>query len=118
MRVETRGGILVEVIVERDEENRICGFQGCQIEDGPGMAALYLVRAAVAGLSDYLHFESSFCEENGEFSWLIDRSAAYSHLNREIDAILETVLCGLKLLEHNYQAEFIVQDMTADVSVS
>lgn len=109
---------MVEVIVERDEENRICGFQGRQIANDPGMVSLYLVRAAVAGLSDYLHFESNFYEENGEFSWLINRSAAYSYLNREIDAILEAVLCGLKLLEHNYQAEFVVQDITADVSVS
>jgi uncharacterized protein YsxB (DUF464 family) len=110
---------LVEIIVERDEENRICSFQGRQIiEDVAGLISLYLVRAAVASLSDYLYLESSFYKENAQFSWLINRSATSAHLNREIDAILETVLCGLKLLEHDYPAELVVQDMTADVGVA
>jgi hypothetical protein len=110
---------LAEIIVERDEENRICRFQGRQIENNsPGIASRYLVQAAVTGLASYLYVESTFRAKNGEFSWLINRSAATASLNREIDAILETVLCGLKLLERDYQAEFVVQDMTAAVSLS
>lgn len=105
-----------EVVVQRDEKNRILGFvvRDINAETTGGASALYFLQAAANALTDYLHVpvEASVGDEAGV---LIDRSDP--HLDREIDAILETVVIGLRMLEREFPADLEVPEATAGVEV-
>jgi len=46
---------------------------------------------------------------------MIDRSD--SHLDREIDAVLETIILGLRMVEREFPTDLVVQEATIGVEV-
>jgi len=105
-----------EVLVKRDEDNRLAGFtlQGMQADTTASASAIHLLRATVASVSGYLHIRANF-STGKEFLLTIDRSDP--HLNREIDAIMETLLIGLKMLAEEYPHDLVVREARAEVRV-
>ena len=105
-----------EIIVQRDEQNRIIGLTGREMEaGGPAtMSALHFLQAAVASMTDYLHVTPDF-SIGEEVHLIVNRSDLY--LNREIDAIMETLVIGLKMLAKEYSGDFVVDEATIGVQV-
>jgi hypothetical protein len=105
-----------EARIHRDERGRIVGLT--LRETGPstaaGTSANHFVLAASASLSEYLHVPVGGGGE-GASSFSIDRSD--THLDREIDAVLETLVIGLRMLEREYPADLIVEEATVGVEV-
>jgi len=105
-----------EVAVQRDERNRIVGLVVREIssETTAGASALFFLQAAASALTEYLHVsvEAGVGDESG---LLVDRSDP--HLDREIDAILETVVIGLRMLGREFPAEVAVLEAAAGVEV-
>ena len=105
-----------EVLVQRDETNRIVGFvaRGLSPETLPGIGVFQLLRAGSAALTDYLHVptESSLSEE---MYLAVDRSDP--HLARELDAVLETLATGFRLLERDCPDDLVVHDAAVGVEV-
>ena len=105
-----------EVLVRRDEDGRLVGFtlQGMQKDTTASASAVHLLRATVASVSSYLYIRPTF-SAGKEFVLTIDRSDP--HLDREIDAIMETLLIGLKMLEKEYPHDLVVREAGAKVRV-
>ncbi len=105
-----------EIIVSRDERNRILELTGQGVDgDTPtGAAALRFLEAAVSSMTDYLHLAPDYSLSNG-VHLSIDRSAP--HLNREIDAIMETLVIGLKQLAAEYSQDLVVHEATIGIRV-
>lgn len=105
-----------EILIRRDERNRVTGLSVCDVDDQTvaGASALHLLRAVTATLVDYLHVgvESSIPDAA---ELVIDRRD--SHLDRELDAVLETLVVGLKLLAKEYPADLVVEEATIGVEV-
>ena len=105
-----------EAIIHRDDRGRIVGLTLRDV--GPstiaGTSAGHFVRAVSASLSEYLHVPVAIGEEVVA-DLTIDRSD--THLDREIDAVLETLLIGLRMLEQEYPADLVVQEATVGVEV-
>ncbi len=105
-----------EIVVSRDEHNRILGLngQGIDCSSGPGVAALRFIEASVASMTGYLHLAPGYSA--GKVMTLsVDRSAP--HLNREIDAIMETLVIGLKQLAIEYAQDLAVHEETVGIQV-
>jgi len=102
--------------VKRDENNRLIGFtlQGAKTKTIASASAIHLLRATAASVSDYLHARLRF-SEGKEFLLTIDPGD--HHLKREIDAIMETLLIGLKMLEEEYPYDLVVREAEAEVRV-
>lgn len=75
---------------------------------------LWFLRATVSAITDYLHLAPVFAVGE-EISLVIDRSDP--HLNREIDAIMETLVIGLKMLATEYPSDVVVQEATVGLKV-
>lgn len=75
---------------------------------------MHLVQAASTSLLEYLHVPVTVADAE-DVGFAIDRSDA--HLDREIDAVLETLVIGLRMLEREHPSEFVVQEATAKVEV-
>ncbi len=105
-----------EILVQRDEKNRVFGLIGREMEEGnPAMmGVLQLLRAADASMSEYLHLAPKF-KVDKEISLIIDRSDP--HLNREIDAIMETIVVGFKMLAEEYRDDLVVHEAPAMIRV-
>ena len=105
---------MAEIIVQRDEENRILGLSGKDMEEGANASTstLHFLEAAISAMSDYLHLAPVF-SIGDELCLEVDRSDP--HLNREVDAIMETLVIGLNMLAKEYPNDFIVHE--ADVGV-
>lgn len=105
-----------EIIVSRDEHNRILDLTGQGIDgDTPtGAAALRFLQASVSSMTDYLHLVPDYSLGNG-VHLSIDRSAP--HLNREIDAIMETLVIGLRELAAEYAQDLVVHEATVGIRV-
>jgi uncharacterized protein YsxB (DUF464 family) len=105
-----------EVLIQRDERNRVTGLSVRDLggETAAGKSALHLVQAVTASLVDYLHVtvESRESEAPG---LSIDRCD--THLDRELDAVLETLIIGLRMLEKEYPADLVVVEPTVGVEV-
>ncbi len=105
-----------EVLVQRDEANRIVGFvaRGLSPEMLPGIGVFQLLRAGSAALTEYLHVptDSSLSEE---MYIAVDRSDP--HLTREVDAVLEMLAIGFRLLERDCPDDLIVHDAAVGVEV-
>lgn len=105
-----------EVLVQRDETNRIVGFvaRGLSCETLPGLGVAQLLRAGSAALTDYLHVQAEHSLSD-EMYLLVDRSDP--HLARELDAVLETLAIGLRLLERDCPDDLAVHDAAIGVEV-
>ncbi len=105
-----------EALIHRDDRGRIVGLTLRDV--GPstavGTSACHFLRAASASLSGYLHVPV-VADDGFEGSLTIDRSDA--HLDREIDAVLETVVIGLRMLEREYPSDLVVQEATVGIEV-
>lgn len=105
-----------EIIVQRDDRNRILGLSGQGIgEDNlADAAALRFLRAAIATMTDYLHVTPNYSLDE-TVQLVIDRTD--QHLNREIDAIMEALVTGLKALGVEYSEDFVVHEATVEIQV-
>ena len=105
-----------EILIQRDEQNRIVGLTSRGGEEGSiaMMSALQFLRAAVAGMTEYLHVNPDF-SVGEEIDLVVNRSDP--HLNREIDAIMETLVIGLRTLATEYPSEVVVHEATVGLKV-
>jgi len=105
-----------EIIVQRDEQNRILSLTGREMEEGSPAttSALHFLRATVTAMTEYLHVDLDF-SIGEEISLVLDRNDP--HLHREIDAIMETLVIGLKLLAVDYPSDVVVRDATVGIQV-
>ncbi len=104
-----------DAIIHRDDRGRIVGLTLRDIgaETIAGTSAGHFVQAVAASLSEYLHVPVTGGELDGELT--IDRSD--THLDREIDAVLETLVIGLRMLEREYPSDLVVQDAKVGIEV-
>jgi len=106
---------MVEVLIERDEEGRVQAV-ALRGDDSPeALAAAALVEAPVLGMRHYLHLTPEAYREGDTFRFRVDRSDIF--LDREIDAILETMVLGLRSLERDRPDKLAVREIGLDVKV-
>lgn len=105
-----------EVVVQRDEENRIVTLtaRGMEEATGIGSRALHALRAAGVAMTDYLHLAPDL-SEGEEVRLVVDRSDPY--LYREIDAIMETLVIDLKLLSREQPGDLVVHEEAVGIEV-
>lgn len=106
---------MVEVVIERDEEGRVQTVTLHGDESAEGLAAAALVEAPVLGLRDYLHLDPEVTKEGHALRFRVDRSDFF--LDREIDAVVETMVLGLRWLAHRRQGRIAVHEVGASVKV-
>jgi len=102
-----------EIRIRRDERSRVTGFSVRGVDSGTpaGTSAQHLLRAVTTSLVDYLHMTV----ESDATELLINRNDL--HLDRELDAMLETLVIGLKLLAEEYPSDLVVEEATVGVEV-
>jgi len=110
---------MIGVEVYRDSEGKICEFrrlkEGGLSEEHPLQVSVSsLVQTAIIGLEDYLKLEPQVEEEGSYLQCKLEREY---FLNREIDAILETMILGLRALERDYPGFLEVREVGSDVKV-
>jgi uncharacterized protein YsxB (DUF464 family) len=107
-----------EIVVQRDENNRIVGVSvhGLSPErDGDVANSVHrFLRAVVASMNDYLHVPAGILPAEA-LRLEVDRTDV--HLSREIDAILETLVIGLNMLAEEYPSELVVRESSIGVQV-
>jgi len=105
-----------EIIVSRDEHNRILELIGQGIDGNTpaGAEVLRFLQASVSSMTDYLHLAPTY-SLGKQVHLSIDRSAP--HLNREIDAIMETLVIGLRQLAMEYEGDLVVHEATVGIQV-
>lgn len=106
---------MVEVLIERDESGRVQSVILVGEESPEGLAASLLVEAPVLGMKRYLHLDPGFSREGQNLRFQVDRSDVF--LDREVDAILETMVLGLRALEQERPGRVAVRDVGLDVKV-
>ena len=113
---------MIEVEILRDAEGRIQELR-CQGEIPESVAeegryvevgVTTLLRTAVLGLREYLKLDP---EVEDEPERLVLRLKRDYLLNREIDAILETMLLGLRTMERRYPDFLSLKDVPSGVQV-
>ena len=110
---------MIEVEVYRDGEGKVCEFhrrkeEGLSEEHPLQVSVSALVQTAIIGLESYLKLEPQVEEEGGYLRCKLEREY---FLNREIDAILETMILGLRALERDYPEFLEVREVGSDVKV-
>jgi len=107
---------LGEILIQRDETNRITGLvvRDLAMETIAGASAFHLLQAVIGSLTDYLHVPVESSQSDATYL-TIDRSDP--HLDRELDAVLATLVRGLKMLEKEYPNDLLVQEATIGVEV-
>ena len=105
-----------EALIHRDDRGRIVGLTLRDVgsSTAAGTSANHILQAASASLLGYLHVPVAGAGEV-DAGFTIDRSDA--HLDREIDAVLETLVIGLRMLEREYPSDLVVQEATVGVEV-
>ncbi len=105
-----------EIIVQRDEEGRIVALigEGMGEPNAATRSGMYFLRAAENALSEYLRLSPTLTATD-EVRMIVDRSDPL--LNREIDAVMETVVRGLKLLAQDFPGDLVVHEATLGVKV-
>ncbi|MEW5827055.1 MAG: hypothetical protein AB1778_09535 [Candidatus Bipolaricaulota bacterium] len=104
-----------EILVQRDERGRILGFAARDL----GTAKLAgevgrMFEAAVSVLTEYLHVHAE-CSLTEEMALVVDREGP--HLDRELDAVFETLVTGFRLLERDYGGKVAVHEGSIGVGV-
>lgn len=105
-----------EALIQRDDRGRIVGlsFRDIGCSTVAGTSAHHFLQSVAASLSEYLHVPiDSAVDEDADLT--VDRSD--THLDREIDAVLETFVIGLRMLEREYPSDLVVQEATVGVEV-
>ncbi len=111
---------MIEVEIYRDSEGKICEFRGRLLQRSTGEQAplqvgvLALLRTAVIGLERYLRLEPEVEEREELFHCKLEREY---FLSREIDAILETMVLGLRELEREHPGYLEVREQVSNVKV-
>ncbi|MCS7217045.1 MAG: hypothetical protein N2507_02045 [Candidatus Bipolaricaulota bacterium] len=106
---------MVEVLIERDEEGRVQVVTLYGDDSPEGLAAAVLVEAPVLGMKHYLHLDPEVSREGTVLRYRVDRSDLF--LDRELDAILETMVLGLKALSQDRPGKVAVREVGLDVLV-
>ena len=106
---------MIEVLVERNEEGRVQSVVLTGDGSPEGLAAMALVEAPVLGMRHYLRLPPETHVEGDTFRFRIDRDV--STLDRELDAILETMVLGLKWLERDRPDRVAVREVGLDGKV-
>ena len=105
-----------EIWIQRDETGRIVEVvgQGLRVETPAAEAALRFLRAVETTMRDYLHVDAELSTEAG-VRLVVDRQDF--HLHREIDAVTEGLVIGLRQLAAEYPADLEVNEPTVRVEV-
>jgi len=105
-----------EIFVQRDGSNRIVGvaIHDISADTAVGTAVLGYLQTVAESLTTYLHVPVVGGTAD-DFGLAVDR--ADLHLDRELDAILETLVIGLRLLETRFPGEMTVHEATVGVEV-
>ncbi len=105
-----------EVLIQRDETNRVIGLlvRDLAADSAAGLGVSLLVDSVSAVLHEYLHVAVE-CSSEGDTYLEIDRSDP--HLDRELDAVLGTLVSGLRLLEKKYSDRITVHEGSVGVEV-
>jgi uncharacterized protein YsxB (DUF464 family) len=112
---------MTEIEIYRDADGRITAFRSrghAEYEDEgkdiicAGVSAL--VQTAVLGLEEYLKLSPYVEQEKGRLYCKLERDI---FLNRETDAILHTMVLGLKALEREYPKHLKVEEVGSNVQV-
>jgi hypothetical protein len=107
---------LGEILVQRDESNHVIGVvvRGVRQLTTLGTTISVLLEAAATSLTEYLHVsvESSF---GTDMTLVVDRGDP--HLDRELDAILETLVVGFRLVERDHAKSVSLHEETVGVEV-
>ncbi len=105
-----------EILVQRDESNHVIGVvvRGVRQLTTLGTTISVLLEAAATSLTEYLHVsvESSF---GTDMTLVVDRGDP--HLDRELDAILETLVVGFRLVERDHAKSVSLHEETVGVEV-
>lgn len=106
---------MVEVLIERDDEGRV-QVVTLYADDSPeGLAATMLVEAPIWGMQNYLHLAPEMSREGSVLRFRVDRSDLF--LDREIDAVMETMVLGLRALAQDRPGKVAVREVGLDVLV-
>lgn len=106
---------MAEVLIERDEAGKVQTVTVRGDQSPESLAASALVEAPLLGLRDYLHLNPESSREGNVFRFRVDRSDFF--LDREIDAILETMVLGLRALERERSEHLAVREVGVSVKV-
>ncbi len=106
---------MVEVLIERDEEGRVQVVTLYGDDSPEGLAATMLVEAPVLGMKQYLRLDPEVSHEGAVLRYRVDRSDIF--LDRELDAILETMVLGLRALAQDRPGKVAVREVGLDVLV-
>ncbi len=107
---------MVEVRIERDDDGKIRSVSFRKEGEGPeALAARALVEAPLLGMREYLRLSPVATKDEAGLSYLVDRSDPF--LDRELDAILETMVLGLRSLERERPESVVVREVGLDVRV-
>lgn len=112
---------MIKVEIIRDEDGKVCefssnGHNGFD-EEGEtivGAGASALLQTSVLGLESYLRLHPEVEYEKG---WLRCKLERDDYLNREIDALVETMILGLRALEESYPNHIELEEVFNDVKV-
>ncbi|MEA3355819.1 MAG: hypothetical protein U9Q23_00510 [Candidatus Bipolaricaulota bacterium] len=105
-----------EILIQRDEQNRISGLTVRAVcpESEATVSTRHFLQATATSMDEYLRLNPQL-SMGQEMHLGIDRSTP--SLNREIDAILATLLIGFRLLEQEYPDELSIHDEAVSVGV-
>jgi len=83
-------------------------------ETAAALSAQYFLQAVSESLSQYLHVptETSLTDEA-----FLSVNRKDVHLDRELDAVLETLVIGFRMLEKEYPSDLVVHEATVGVEV-
>jgi len=104
---------MVEAVIERDEDGRVQTVTLRGEETPEGRVAAALVEAPILGLRHYLHLDPEVTREGNTVRLVVDRSAFF--LDREIDAVMETMVLGLRSLER--AGQIVVREVGESITV-
>ncbi len=112
---------MTSVEILRDSEGKICEFRSRghtgYAEAGRDLVCAgvsSILQTAVLGLEEYLKLKPEVKQEKGFLYCRVERDI---FLNREIDAILETMVLGLRAMEREYPEYLKVEEVVGHVNV-
>lgn len=96
-----------KIVLHRDANGRIVGVSMADVDPTSisGTCSTILLRAAAETLREYIHVA---VDQPSDKELSIDRADV--HLDREIDAILETLHIGLLIVEKEYPSELAISE--------
>lgn len=105
-----------EIVVQRDESNRVVGVvvRGVRPVTTLGAVLSTLLEAAATSLTEYLHVPAE-TTLGSDMTLVVDRGDP--HLDRELDAILETLVVGFRIVERNHAKNVTLHEETVGVEV-